>query len=120
VLPGWRPTLRIADVEVVGWLVPRVADGIDPLSDEALGARDLDAAMALCELESPLVCQLLGRDEGIILSQGDATAARRLYERHAQPSLGATDVRMRLPLTVADGTVAHPAGTRAAVLLQAS
>lgn len=38
--------------------------------DEALGARDLEASLALyhedCTLESPLVCYLLGTDEGII------------------------------------------------------
>ncbi|WP_433297647.1 nuclear transport factor 2 family protein [Pseudonocardia sp. CA-142604] len=38
--------------------------------DEALGAKDLDAAMALYQpdatLESPLVCYLLGTDEGIV------------------------------------------------------
>jgi ketosteroid isomerase-like protein len=38
--------------------------------DEALGAKDLDAAMALYKpdatLESPLVCYLLGTDEGIV------------------------------------------------------
>jgi hypothetical protein len=38
--------------------------------DEALGAKDLDAAMALyrpdCVLESPLVCHLLGTKEGIV------------------------------------------------------
>ncbi|MDV3127203.1 nuclear transport factor 2 family protein [Mycobacterium sp. 21AC1] len=38
--------------------------------DEALGAKDIDAAMALyradATLESPLVCHLLGTDEGVI------------------------------------------------------
>jgi ketosteroid isomerase-like protein len=38
--------------------------------DEALGAKDLDAAMALYQpdatLESPLVCHLLGTDQGIV------------------------------------------------------
>ena len=38
--------------------------------DEALGAKDLDAAMALyhedCVLESPLVCHLLGTEEGVV------------------------------------------------------
>jgi ketosteroid isomerase-like protein len=38
--------------------------------DQALGAKDLDAAMALYQpdatLESPLVCHLLGTSEGII------------------------------------------------------
>jgi len=38
--------------------------------DEALGAKDLDAAMALyhpdATLESPLVCRLLGTDEGVV------------------------------------------------------
>jgi ketosteroid isomerase-like protein len=38
--------------------------------DEALGAKDLDASMALyrpdCILESPLVCHLLGVEEGIV------------------------------------------------------
>jgi len=38
--------------------------------DEALGARDLDAALALyrpdATLESPLVCHLLGRRDGVV------------------------------------------------------
>jgi ketosteroid isomerase-like protein len=38
--------------------------------DEALGAHDLDAAMALyhpdCTLESPLVCHLLATGEGVV------------------------------------------------------
>jgi hypothetical protein len=38
--------------------------------DTALGAKDLDAAMALyaedATLESPLVCHLLGTDEGVV------------------------------------------------------
>lgn len=38
--------------------------------DEALGARDLEASLALyhedCTLESPLVCYLLGTDDGVI------------------------------------------------------
>jgi ketosteroid isomerase-like protein len=38
--------------------------------DEALGAKDLDAALALYQpdatLESPLVCHLLGTDQGIV------------------------------------------------------
>jgi ketosteroid isomerase-like protein len=38
--------------------------------DEALGAKDLDAAIALYQpnatLESPLVCHLLGTDEGVV------------------------------------------------------
>jgi hypothetical protein len=42
--------------------------------DEALGAKDLDAAMALyhrdCVLESPLVCHLLGTDKGVLKGRG--------------------------------------------------
>jgi hypothetical protein len=38
--------------------------------DDALGAKDLEASMALyhedCTLESPLVCHLLGTSEGIV------------------------------------------------------
>lgn len=38
--------------------------------DEALGAKDVDAAIALyrpdATLESPLVCHLLGTDEGVV------------------------------------------------------
>jgi ketosteroid isomerase-like protein len=38
--------------------------------DDALGAKDLDASMALyhpdATLESPLVCHLLGTDEGVV------------------------------------------------------
>jgi len=38
--------------------------------DDALGAKDLDAAMALYQpdatLESPLVCHLLGTEEGVV------------------------------------------------------
>jgi ketosteroid isomerase-like protein len=43
--------------------------------DEALGAKDLDAAMALYQpdatLESPLVRHLLGSDEGIVAGRED-------------------------------------------------
>ncbi|MDN5917295.1 MAG: nuclear transport factor 2 family protein [Pseudonocardia sp.] len=43
--------------------------------DDALGAHDLDAALALYQpdatLESPLVCHLLGTDEGIIRGSDD-------------------------------------------------
>jgi hypothetical protein len=43
--------------------------------NEALGADDLDAAMALYQpdatLESPLVCYLLGTDEGIVRGRGN-------------------------------------------------
>ena len=38
--------------------------------DDALGARDVDAAMALYQadatLESPLVCHLLGTEHGVV------------------------------------------------------
>ncbi|ETK35338.1 hypothetical protein MPTA5024_14690 [Microbispora sp. ATCC PTA-5024] len=50
--------------------------------DEALGAEDLDAAMALyhtdATLESPLVCYLLGVDEGVIRGR---VALRQFVER---------------------------------------
>jgi ketosteroid isomerase-like protein len=46
--------------------------------DAALGAKDLDAAMALYHedvvLESPLVCHLLGAEEGIIRGRDDLRA----------------------------------------------
>lgn len=42
--------------------------------DEALGAKDEEASLALyhedCTLESPLVCYLLGTDDGIIRGRG--------------------------------------------------
>jgi ketosteroid isomerase-like protein len=50
--------------------------------DEALGAKDLDAAMALyhqdATLESPLVCHLLGVPEGIVRGRDEL---RRFVER---------------------------------------
>jgi ketosteroid isomerase-like protein len=50
--------------------------------DEALGAKDLDASMALyhpdATLESPLVCHLLGTDEGVVRGRA---ALRRFVER---------------------------------------
>lgn len=46
--------------------------------DNALGAKDLDAAIALYSpdvvLESPLVCHLLGVERGIIEGRGDLRA----------------------------------------------
>jgi len=43
--------------------------------DEALGVKDLDAALALYRpdalLESPLVCHLLGTDQGIVRGHGE-------------------------------------------------
>lgn len=50
--------------------------------DEALGAKDLGASMALyhsdATLESPLVCHLLGTEEGIVRGRD---ALRRFVER---------------------------------------
>lgn len=50
--------------------------------DQALGAKDLDASMALyhedCTLESPLVCYLLGTEEGVVRGK---TALRQFVER---------------------------------------
>jgi hypothetical protein len=50
--------------------------------DNALCAKDLDAAMALyhpdATLESPLVCHLLGTDEGVVRGR---EALRRFVER---------------------------------------
>jgi hypothetical protein len=43
--------------------------------DDALGAKDVDAAMALYQpdatLESPLVCHLLGTEEGVVRGRED-------------------------------------------------
>jgi ketosteroid isomerase-like protein len=43
--------------------------------DDALGAKDLDAAMALyrpdATLESPLVCHLLGTEQGVVRGRED-------------------------------------------------
>ncbi len=50
--------------------------------DDALGAKDLDASMALYQpdatLESPLVCHLLGTDEGVVRG---SEALRRFVEQ---------------------------------------
>jgi len=50
--------------------------------DEALGAKDLDASMALyhpdATLESPLVCHLLGTEEGLVRGR---EALRRFVEQ---------------------------------------
>jgi ketosteroid isomerase-like protein len=50
--------------------------------DEALGAKDLDAAMELyhpdATLESPLVCHLLGTEEGVVRGR---EALRRFVEK---------------------------------------
>ncbi len=50
--------------------------------DQALGAKDLDAAMALyhpdATLESPLVCHLLGSAEGVVTGRD---ALRRFVEQ---------------------------------------
>ena len=50
--------------------------------DDALGAKDLDASMALyhpdATLESPLVCHLLGTDEGVVRGH---EALRRFVEQ---------------------------------------
>ena len=43
--------------------------------DDALGAKDVDAAIALYQpdatLESPLICHLLGTDEGVVRGRED-------------------------------------------------
>ncbi|GAA0379490.1 hypothetical protein GCM10009530_32650 [Microbispora corallina] len=61
---------------------PDVIQHIFHAWDEALGAEDLDAAMALyhadATLESPLVCYLLGVDEGVIRGR---VALRQFVER---------------------------------------
>jgi ketosteroid isomerase-like protein len=53
--------------------------------DDALGAKDLDAAMALyredATLESPLVCHLLGIERGIVEGRDDLRAfVRKVFE----------------------------------------
>jgi PAS domain-containing protein len=57
--------------------------------DDALGAKDLDAAMALYHedvtLESPLVCQLLGIERGIIEGRDDLRAFVRKVFEHQPP-----------------------------------
>lgn len=60
-------------------------DGIEHIFhpwDEALGAKDVDAALALyapdATLESPLVCHLLGTDSGIVRGREDL---RRFVEK---------------------------------------
>jgi PAS domain-containing protein len=57
--------------------------------DDALGAKDLDAAMALyredATLESPLVCHLLGVERGIVEGRDDLrTFVRKVFE-HQPP-----------------------------------
>lgn len=57
--------------------------------DDALGAKDLDAAMALyhrnATLESPLVCHLLRRDRGIVEGRRELREfVRRVFE-HQPP-----------------------------------
>jgi ketosteroid isomerase-like protein len=51
--------------------------------DDALGAKDLDAAMALYQpdatLESPLICHLLGTKQGVVRGREDQPAKRRRY-----------------------------------------
>jgi hypothetical protein len=58
-----RPTTTSSDVD------PAI-EHIFRAWDDALGAKDLDAAMALyhpdATLESPLVCHLLGVEEGVV------------------------------------------------------
>jgi SnoaL-like domain len=43
--------------------------------DQALGAKDLEASLALYQpdatLESPLVCQLLGTEQGVVRGHGE-------------------------------------------------
>ncbi|WP_220505778.1 nuclear transport factor 2 family protein [Microbispora sp. H10830] len=55
--------------------------------DEALGAKDLDAAMALyhedATLESPLVCYLLGVEEGVIRGRDELRQfVERVFAHH--------------------------------------
>jgi ketosteroid isomerase-like protein len=57
--------------------------------DEALGAKDLDAAMALYKpdatLESPLVCHLLGTDDGVIRGRDRLREFVRQVFEHQPP-----------------------------------
>lgn len=54
--------------------------------DEALGAKDVDAAMALyhpdATLESPLVCHLLHREEGVVRGRDNLREFVRLVFAH--------------------------------------
>lgn len=58
--------------------------------DDALGAKDIDAAMALYSddaiLESPLVCHLLGTERGVIEGKGDLRAFVTLVFERTPPS----------------------------------
>lgn len=85
--------------------------------DEALGARDLDASMALyhadATLESPLVCHLLGTGEGVVRGRAalrpfveqvfaHQPAQRKRY-RTGYLSDGATRLTWEYPRQTADG-----------------
>jgi hypothetical protein len=58
--------------------------------DEALGAKDVDAAIALyapdCTLESPLVRHLLNREEGIVAGLEKLREFLRLVFEHQPPA----------------------------------
>jgi hypothetical protein len=51
----------------------RAAERIYHQWDEALGAKDVEAAVALyapdCSLESPLICHLLNSEEGVVVGR---------------------------------------------------
>jgi len=62
--------------------------------DDALGAKYLDAAMALyrpdATLESPLVCHLLGTEQGVVRGREDLRALSPRYSIISPSSAGAT------------------------------
>jgi ketosteroid isomerase-like protein len=78
---GWTKTLRAYRFGMAETTATSTTEPIERVFaawDEALGAKDLDAAMQLyhpdATLESPLVCHLLGCDQGIIRGRDDLRA----------------------------------------------
>ena len=69
--------------------------------DEALGARDVDAAVALyrpdATLESPLVCHLLGSEDGVVRAVAPPQIVVTDSDRHLDPTSLAGRVRCRSP-----------------------
>lgn len=68
----------------------RAAERIYHEWDKALGAKDVEAAMALyatdCSLESPLVCHLLNSDAGVVAGREKLREFVRLVFAHQPPA----------------------------------
>jgi ketosteroid isomerase-like protein len=88
---GFRPKERAVSDQPTVAADPEI-EHVVTAWDEALGAKDLEAAMALyhedCVLESPLVCHLLGTERGVVEGRAALRAFVEQVFAHQPPERG--------------------------------